>query len=74
MTFEKEFEEDAYFKAITNEFQTTSEIAKVIGCSSKFVEIILNEFAEQGKVIKSTKKAGGRFKFQYIWKLAEAND
>ena len=72
MTFEQEFTDEAFLKVLTNEFQSTADIMKGVGCSRTEVKNRLNRLADAGKVIKEQERTGGRFGFKEVWKLAEA--
>jgi len=72
LTFTKKFNDDAFLNALSiTEFKSTREIAKIVGCSSRLVELRLATLTEADKVIKGTEPTRGRFKFRYIWKLKE---
>jgi hypothetical protein len=72
LTFQKEFSDEAFFNALSStEFKSTHEIAIIVGCSNRLVELRLATLEESDKVIKGTEPTRGRFKFRYIWKLKE---
>lgn len=69
MPFEKTFKKEDFLKALSkNEFQTTSQIAKKVGCSRYWAE---QELSKMGEVEMREKKVGGRFGFTKEWKLKE---
>jgi len=71
MTFEQEFTDEAFIKVLTNEFQSTADIMKGVGCSRTQVKNRLNKLVEACKVIKGQEPTGGRFGFKEVWKLTE---
>jgi len=53
MTFEREFADKTFLEALSPvELRTTSEIAKIMGCSNRLVERRLNVLVEAGFVVK----------------------
>jgi biotin operon repressor len=72
MTFEQEFTDEMFLKVLTNEFQSTADIMKGVGCSCTEVKNRLNSLAEAGKEINEQERTGGIFGFKEFWKLANA--
>jgi len=67
--FELKFTDEMFLAQINEIHKTTTQVAKVIGCSHYYAEVRLKALAEGGEIEKIKQIARGRENFKYMWVL-----